>query len=447
MPPSFEYTRDDAWTKPMVDTGDNFRFKALTEQFYNQGLLCRTQQENFIFIDTSNSWCNLASHEAMARIVDVAEMKNVSVSQDRAMRPLSRWLVKRCNSRVTDSLPISVCVGTRRFELDIDDEARSIKFIECRPLLHDIANVAHAGVSQICIMPIDFDILPVSFIFPGEGTIMDYIGKLFVDERDLVTFLWHVGNCILDPVSRPRTLMLVGPGGTGKSTLMNLLMNCLVGCCSIIPNGSLTTTKDEMTGDVSDAISSSRMTICVDVDLEKHKLNMSVFKNISGSDYIRIGYNYIKTNCSLTIGTNDLIDTDKEPNYLSDAIMRRVVTIHMNVDAMTVPPSAPPETSQSRLDFICACVYIRSRYDSIPVRPYTVLLTLCNSKMNGAIELIEETNDPVSAHEGYEVTLLLSYMLKIPPESVTSKARLVSTFSVFNINGVSYLRGLRPIRK
>jgi hypothetical protein len=443
---SFNWEFDTAWTKPMVETSDSIRHKALNGELYNQGLMCRSQGGDYVFIDTSNSWCNLASHEAMSRIVDLAEMKNVSVSQDKAMRSLNKWITKRCSSRVCNPLPVSVCIGTRRYEMDIDADSRTIRFIPCRPLLTDIAPSAHPAVSQVCVMPVEFDVLPVSYTFPGHGAIMNYLMKLFRDDRDAVTYLWHVGNCLMDPVSRPRTVMLVGPGGTGKSTLMSQLMSSLVGCCSIIPNGALTSTKDEMSTEVSDAISSSRMTICVDVDLEKYRLNMSVFKNISGSDYIRIGYNFIKTNCSLTIGTNDLVNIDTEPSYLSDAILRRVVSIHMNVDALTVPPAVPPESSDARLDFVCACIYIRSRYDSMPVRPLTLLLTLCNSKMNEAVEYIEETDEPVTLFQANEVLLILSSILNLPAESIPVKARLVSPYCVCNISGNAFLRGLRPIR-
>lgn len=443
---SLDWEIDTAWTKPMVETSDSARHKALNTQFYNQGLMCRSQGGDYVFIDTSNAWCNLSSHEAMSRIVDLAEMKNVSISQDKAMRSLNKWITKRCSSRVCKPLPVSVCIGTRRYEMEIDPDTQTIRFMQCRALLTDIAPSAHMAVSQICIMPIDFDVLPVSFKFPGHGAIMNYLMKLFRDDRDAVTFLWHIGNCLLDPVSRPRTVMLVGPGGTGKSTLLQQVMACLVGCCSIIPNGALTSTKDEMSGDVSDAISGSRMTLCVDVDLQKYKLNMSVFKNISGSDYIKVGYNFIKTNCSLTIGTNDLVNVDTEPDYLSDAILRRVVAIHMNVDALTVPPAAPPESSESRLDFVCTCIYIRSRYDSMPVRPLTLLLTLCNSKMDEAVEYVEETTDTITFFQANEVVLILSSLLNLPVDSIAMKARLVSPYCVFSIGGANFLRGLRPIR-
>lgn len=440
-----KHSVDSKWDKPMVKSKGRKRYDAIDEWLYNPGLMCRSQGGEYVFIDTCNSWCNLASPDAMSRIVTLAGIDNVSTGQEKAMKSFNNYIIKRCNARVCKPLPTSVCIGTVRFEMEADNNTSVLKFHEVRPILETIDKDANPAVRGVCIMPIALDIFPQEYRFPGYAVMLDYLMSLFSDDRDAVTFMWHVGNCLVDPISKPKSVLLGGPGGTGKSTVLQQLVSCLTGCCSILPDGSLTSKSRNMSSEVSEAIVGSRMAVCFDVDLLKEELNMSVFKNISGSDYIRVGYNSCKTNCSLTLATNHAVNIEKQPEYLDDAIMRRIVVLHMNVDAMTIPPSVAPETNDARLDFACACIYIRSRYDFMPVRPMAILMTLCGHMIDEVVKLVEETSKPIDQIQGTSVVSILSAALKISTASVISKSKLISPMSVMEIDNVTVLRGLQPV--
>lgn len=442
---SILYARDEGWDKPMVDSEGRKRYDKVDKWLYKQGLMCRCQGGQYVFVDTDNSWCNLASHEAMSRIVTLAGMDNVSISQDRAMRQFNNYIIKRCDSRVSKPVPLSVCIGTRRLEIDIESQPGTMKFFDCRPLLDDIPRTAAAVVRTVCIMPVSTDVYPQEYTFPGQAFVLNYVMDLFADPRDAVTLFWHVGNCILDPISRPKSVMLVGPGGTGKSTLLRQLISCLGTCVSTIPDGSLTSKLKSMPPDVAEAIVGSRMVVCFDVDLEKGDLNMNTFKNISGSDYIRVGHITAISNCSLTLATNGVVDIDKEPEYNSDAIMRRVIAIRMVTNAMTIPPVIVPEDSTVRLDFVCACLYIRLCYDSIPVAPMTVLTTLCASKIGMVLDKVYETLEPINEIQGNGVLVIISVTLGITCLQVAQKVALISPGAVVNLGGSDYIKGLKPI--
>jgi hypothetical protein len=442
------WSNDDNWSSPLIDSEEKQSFDSIDRLLFNRGLLCRAYGGEYAFIDTSNSWCNLASSEAIVRINAIAGITNATVNFEKAISAYLKYIIKRCNANVAKPIPTSVCIGTRRLEIEVDKEdSNIIKFYDCRPLLDTVSINANDRVKGLCIMPIDTTVVPTIFSFPGKGEILIHILRTFPDPRDLVTFMWHVGNSLIDPIAQPKSLMICGPGGSGKSTLLQHLYSCMIGCCGILPDGSLTGSSRSMNHTIAEAITSSRMAICYDVDLEKEPLNMAVFKNISGSDYVRVGQTSLKSNCSLSLATNGIVDVDKQPEYHSDAIMRRVVCILMNVIALSIPKSAPiPEDSETRLDFLCACIHTRISYEYIPVSPMSLLLTLCASKMDNAIALIEETNGPIDVFDGNFVLDCLSNIINCSKENVVIKAKLISPMCIFTSYGHTYIKGLRKRR-
>ncbi|KAI1906218.1 hypothetical protein LOZ61_006776, partial [Ophidiomyces ophidiicola] len=375
------WKKDVDWEKPMVQTKGRERFDDIDKWLYRPGLVCRIYGGEYIFIDTSNYWTNLASSEAMSRVNSLVGILNATVNYEKSIRAFLKYIVKRCNSRVGKSIPTSVCIGTKRLELDLDRETRSIRFYDSRPLLDDISHNIHAGVAGVCIMPIDTIAIPEAYTFPGKGDIVNYLQKLFPDMRDFMTIIWHIGNCLVDPIARPKSVMLCGPGGSGKRYTKS------------------------MHPDVAEVIASNRMAICYDVDLEKDQLNMGVFKNISGSDYIRVGHiSYL----------------DKQPQYHTDAIMRRVVCVLMNVAALSIPATVVPEDPESRMDFACFCIY-----------------------MDEACMYIEETFDFITVFDGLGVISVLSKLLEMTSEEIIFKSKLISSMSVIDIDGTTAIRGLR----
>lgn len=448
MSGSLEWKNDSGWTKPMVETKGRDRYDDIDTWLYGPGLLCRIDGGEYVFVDTSNSWCNLSSPEAMSRINTLVGILNATVNIDKSMRPFLKYIVKRCNVRVGKTIPTSICVGTRRLEINIDEESRIMTFNDCRPLLDDVSRSANAIVRGVCIMPIDTDIIPTSFKFPGKSEIINHLMRVFPDPREFVTIMWNAGNSLVDPVSRPKSIMLCGPGGSGKSNLLQLLFGCMVGCCGILPDGSLTGRAKSMSPEIAEVIASCRMALCYDVDLETDQLNMAVFKNISGGDYIRVGYNSCKTNCSLMLATNGIVNIKTQPDWHKDSIMRRVVCVLMNVEALSIPKDLGtiPEDKESRMDFLCACAYIRMIYESIPVTPMSLLLTLCCSEIDEALLYIEETSDAISVFDGMEVINIISKIINYDAKSVIFKSKLISPMAVIEIDGHTVLKGLRPRR-
>ncbi len=439
---SILWRKDIKWDKPLVQNDkDRERYDEIDAHLANSGLLCRIYGGEYMFVDTSNVWCNLASIEAMGRLNTLVGITNATVNIDKSVRQFQKYIIKRCNVNVGKPIPTSVCIGTERLEIEVDQESSTITFMECRTLLK-VTRRADKIVGSVCIMPIDTDVIPNVYRFPGESLILMALMKLFPDMRSLTTILWHIGNCLVDPISRPKCLMVCGPGGSGKSTLLQQIFSCLIGCCGVLPDGSLVGKNKSMPSEITEVIASCRMALCYDVDLDKEPLNMAIFKNISGSDYIRVGPNSIKTNCSLTLATNGVVNIDKQPDYLDDAIMRRTTCILMNVNALSIPSSFIPEDSVSRMDLVCAAIYIRMTYEYIPIAPYDLLLSMCQSKIDEVLEHVIESKEDIDLFDAVSVVHILSAILNITAEAVVFKAKLISPLSVVQYGSYTALRGL-----
>jgi hypothetical protein len=445
--PGLTWAKDLQWYKPFVKYKGSDRFDAVEAALSSKGLLAIVNGERYMFVDMLNYWCNLAAKVAMLRLCGLMDIKNATVNYPDATVGYNEFIIKRCDANEASTLPVSVCIGTMRLEVTMIPEKKTLLFTESRTVIDREGKTGSVPpvVYQCCIMPIRSTIHPTVYVFPGKCDLLGYIAQLYPDPRDLVTLLWHVGNCIVDPVSNPKSLMLYGPGGSGKSTVLRVIANMLGSCCGLLPDGCLTSPNMAMPVSVASVIASNRMAVCYDVALDKFPLNMSVFKNISGSDYVRVGELSVKTNCSLTIGTNGYPDIEKQPDYTSDAIMRRIVGLYMDVSALDIPVVAEPSGMDDRIDLAAGAVYIRMLYEYIPVTPNTVLSTLTTSFYPEVRNLIEETSDTIGTDEAYEVLCIIGFFIKARPNDVAYKARLVSRTAVYDFEGRMFIKGLRPI--
>lgn len=445
--PGIVWAKDLQWHRPFVSYQGGERFKALEEALVYRKLLAKVNGERYMFVDILNCWCNLAAKIAMLRMCGIMEIKNATVNYPDAITGYTEFIIKHCDANEASALPVSVCIGTLRLEITIIPEKKTLLFSESRTVIDKTNAIGSVPdvVYEACIMPVRSTIHPTQYVFPGKCTLLGYIAQLFRDTRDLITVLWHVGNAVLDPVSNPKSLMLYGPGGSGKSTVLRVIANALGSCCGLLPDGCLTAYNNGMPISVSSVIASNRMAVCYDVALDKSPLNMAIFKNISGSDYVRVGELSVKTNCSLTIGTNGYPDVDKQPDYTSDAILRRIVGVYMDVSALDIPIVAEPSDADDRIDFVCAAIYTRMSHEYIPVTPLTVLATLTSSYYMQARSLIEETDERVGFGEAIEVLTIIGHLINCSPEAAAYKARLVSRGAVYEWNDRMFIKGLRPV--
>jgi hypothetical protein len=96
-----------------------------------------------------------------------------------------------------------------RLEFEIVD-GKGIHFYGALSVIRDLPTGYDERVTALCYMPIETMIVPDRWAAPGGEVILDYIRPLFKDARDLVTFMWLIGNAVI----MPKSLLLLGAGGT-----------------------------------------------------------------------------------------------------------------------------------------------------------------------------------------------------------------------------------------
>lgn len=421
------------------------KWDLIDRHIINNGFCVDLCGQQMLFLDVCNFWISLVSKTAALRVSQIIGNDNVSVNYVNSYEPYYSKLSKSSNANSASFLPVSVCIGTERLLIEVNLEERVTLFSQIEPFPVRKGRKVPDFVYGLCYQPTDHVHIPDKYVFPGIGRIMNFLRPLFPDIRSMVTTMWIIGNAARDPVSRPRCVMLCGHGGSGKSTVLRMITAALSGATNLIPDNILTKTYDSVEDKVAQVVVKSRMVTCYELDLDNKMVNMSMFKNITGADYVKVGEFMSKAVCSLAIATNGLPDVEKQPEFMSDALTRRMVCIKMDVDTADASFEPDPSNPVDKMDFLCACLYIRMLYSHLPVSPDTVLLTLCGSLYFKALTLVEEAPaDRVTLMEAREVIACLCGLLDTTSEKLIGRCRLIS-MSCVEMTTMGYvIRGLRP---
>ncbi|KAL4864626.1 hypothetical protein BDV12DRAFT_200955 [Aspergillus spectabilis] len=439
--PGVVFVEDDDWD--MIPEGDESleAYYELRSKIVSMGYLAYSSGNMYFFLDASRHWTLLMAKDALARICKIIGSTNVSVNTADAVEHYYPWLAKR--AVVNASLPLqrSICIGTRRIEVSLDQD--ELIFSRSRRLA-DVADNADQRAAELCVLPIMMTKVPVAWKWPGGAAIYNFIVPLFRDPRDFTTFMWHIGNAVVDPIQTPRCMILAGPGGSGKSTSIKAIVTALEGCVGVLPNGTFTSSSPKVTETVLKQLVSSRMVTCGDVDLESREMDVHALRTVVSGDYITLGAFRTRIRSSLTLATNGYIDPTTDDVFTSDAVLRRIVTVYMDATASKLDLQEIPHFQEARGDFVCACVHVRLTHTYIPVTPRTVLLTIAGAKYADLERMVEECSEPtLSDYIG--VLSAVQATTGIPSDDVGHKASLISRDAVIEIGKRKFLKGLRPV--
>lgn len=122
-------------------------------------------------------------------------------------------------------------------------------------------------------------------------------------DEDLKTIVGCVGDSLLDPSTSSKAAVLAGPGGRGKSSVMNSIKEALSGACgSVAPE----TIKGSLKGDnvmtrLTNAVISYRgWSPRGDVDTGDKGLDYATtIKNVADHDFVSTSTGDAKTSCTL----------------------------------------------------------------------------------------------------------------------------------------------------
>ena len=219
------------------------------------------------------------------------------------------------------------------------------------------------------------------------------------------------------------------------------------GSTSVIPNNILTRTHSDVEDRIAVIVVKSRLVTGYELDLNKREVNMSIFKKIRGSDFIKVGELMSKAVCSLAIAADGLPNVDRQPEFASDALSRRIISLRMEVDTADVPFEPDPTRGLDKVDFHCACLYIRIYYSHLPISPDNLLLSLCMSSYFWALELVDvEHTGEISGAEGRAVIPVIAAMMGSEPYRILERCRLISMSSISATVFGDVIKGMRPRR-
>ncbi|KAF7889370.1 uncharacterized protein EAF01_010863 [Botrytis porri] len=436
----FVWRYDNAWDNVSIDSK---HYDAMRRLFVNKGYLMTWNGNFYIFAAGERCWVLLVSDTGAKTVCMSIGIENASTNYVKAMSPYANWLTKHCGERSCGVMPQSVCIGTRRLAVSIDGD--TLNFRDCEDLLPG-SRSSDVRAAQASIYPVTFVKLPLQWLWPGAGNIETFLYPLFDTDQDMDTLRWHVGNSIVDPGGTPRALILFGPGGTGKTTVLNTVMECMQGCCGILPPGTFTSYSSALSPEVKSELVGRRMVTCADVDLDTRPIDVNALKSIVGADYIADGMNRFKLSCSLMMASNGLSDPGVSSETLSDAVLRRVVVINLRSTASILTKVAPSERQEDKLDFICSSIYTRLSHTYVPISPRSMLLTICQLQWLAVRDHVEECDEPTIADYQDVLSIVHAYT-NLSTDQIMHKAMLISRSGVVEVLGFKYLKGLRPRRQ
>lgn len=436
---------DVRWNKPAVVLPGSEKWTLIDRHLVSAGLVAELCGQQMMFLDVSNHWISLVSKTAALRVSQMIGNDKVPVNYMTSYEPYYSKISKACGTNSFSFVPISVCIGTERLAVELDREKRTLKFHPVEPYPVKGRKGIPEFVYSLCYQPVDHTIIPSRYSFPGVGTILEFLRPLFPDVRTLVTFMWFIGNTVREPIAKPRCMMLCGHGGSGKSTALRMATAALQGAATLIPDNVLTYEHRSLGEEVAQTAIKSRLITCYELDLDNRKVNMSLLKNVTGSDYVKVGEFMSKAVCSFAIATNGLPDVVKQPDFTSDALSRRMVCLKMDVDTAEAPFEPDPGGAVDKADFLCACIYIRMCYSHIPMSPDSMLMTLCGSKYFEALKLVDVNAGPqVSAVDGRAAVAVISGLMNTGPHRIIERCRLISMSSISPTPVGHVIKGMKP---
>lgn len=433
---------DRGWSKNAFSGADKItpgKYKTLRQKLLDDGLICTSGGNVYVFLTTVNYWSVLCSHQSMVFINSIMGIDNATVQYGNATTPYVPYIEKECAANIAAEIPQSICIGSERLRVSLTSSGLSLEICE------DIVSTSpsKAGIVRaLCYMPLHINFWPKTWVRTPKFNMYKFLSPLFSLEVEFKTLEWCLGNAMIDPHSFSKTVILYGPGGHGKGTIMGAVESSFSGCCSSIPEASLVGRDGGIPTSVLTTVASNRIVISGDVGGSNRKTNLTIIKQITGHDFVVIPPSKVKTACTLLYATNQLDDPLDNIEWCTEAIMRRVVVILIDSQIVDDFNDRVPSDAKSRLDFVLRCVHTRLTNHHMPVSAISVLLTIMGDRMNSVSKFL-------CPGDGGEDEIILSNEIIAAALSITASevGRLASRITkscVTSIRGVTYIKGIVP---
>lgn len=236
--------------------------------------IVRYNQSVYVFIPAEGKWTMARSVTAARFLANELGFFNVTVNYMAVVEPYWDYVTRVAKD--IKHMPQSVCIGTWRLtvtveravvrdlgdhratprssspsrrspELQVADDEESggpdggcqdiddvpPDFVKFTPdgNIAPSADRIPGGVrsSSFCVCPVRSASIPRWAPLEPSPSVAERILSNVLARDDLQLLMWVVGNGLIDPVSKPRSVLLYGSGSVGKTTTIRTISECLRG--------------------------------------------------------------------------------------------------------------------------------------------------------------------------------------------------------------------------
>ena len=428
---------DEGWDDEITSSSSK-GYKAIRENLINDGLVQHYKGNTYIYITSMNKWSVLISAETQRQLCDMTGGESASVSYLAASLPFIGFVEK--HARRVSSIPPSICIGTRRLRILQKDD--KLELTEC----NEIASVKESldgRVSGLCDMPCSFTQIPQSWSPGGTERLLKYIRVLFLDQVEFNTILWVIGSIAVDPSSISKFLLLYGPGGTGKSTIIRMIEDIFNGCCGTINSSTITSKSSTVSTDTARTIASNRVVTAGDINLETSQLNLHTIKEITGHDSLSIPPIKVRTRCTLIAASNNLPHPTTQPTWCSTATSRRIMVVPMNVKTSLIPNKEMPDLTEDCINVLLTSVSVYLNNKGSPPMSMRSLMWSVLGAGFAEIENSVEFDTEVDIQDIVDANIGIEGYFKLETHSLGELAFSMCPNSVIEQESIYYIKDIK----
>ena len=333
-----------------------------------------------------------------------------------------------------------------RYKYTIDEDTNIVTFEPNIVLENDKGPTPK---NTLCTIPVSnmtpilqFD-LRYSTTIVKTGTALVWLRQVF--GNNIKTILWAIGDMLYDG-SNKRMFILYGPGGVGKSSVVNIIAAAIGGTIPVISPDYIVYKPNNYYNKVVNAnilmeASSSRLVNVPDVENNNYEeINMQNIKALTGGDEI----NGMKVSVTLLMSVNNLFHYEHQSNYTRTDRVRRIVVVPTVARRDNDNSDLPPLHQDSIDELMQFAIRTRIKYSKPPLRVDALLCTLFQNRYKDALKLItiDYTANEIDC---MVATQLLCWIFNIASEEMDNCLRWVGTESVIEYAGCYFIANIKAI--
>lgn len=416
----------------------------LAQDLATSGRLARVYENVTVYLSEACGWCLLDSALSMAILCQMASI-SAPVNYETATVPL-RTLIKELE--LPDYIMGTTVCFKKRYDVIETEEAFLLQEVNMVLTPNATSRIdrslcmAGIKVSHYCS-----NMLKSSLAYYKNNKLSIWLQRTFGDS--LVTLMWLIGNCIVEPASNNYLTILVGESMSGKSTAINVIADIFEERASVLPS-SVIVSSEQITSTQIIYCAGSRVILSQDLEFHPyHGINVANMKIITGGDPIAgSSGQLIRMSKTLIATANYLPTMSSNSAWCRPEHSRRFLAIRTrnrlsdSVSRENLP--LPFIDKEERSKFVSHCILRRLCRSHIPLSMSNLFLVLFLGNGTHLMSLFETTekDDPAVS---YGATIVLARLAEVSLEMMMTSIIAISPSFVHLVNGSRYIRKLKFI--